>query len=67
LPSPVRLERRSYPLDSGKIQFRRGAHLIMRSSCGKTEVRRIYGILERQFRRYFRDALRRPGLTGATC
>lgn len=31
----------------------------------KQKVRRIYGILERQFRRYFRDALRRPGLTGA--
>jgi small subunit ribosomal protein S4 len=26
----------------------------------------MYGVLERQFRRYFRDALRRPGMTGAT-
>jgi small subunit ribosomal protein S4 len=31
----------------------------------KQKVRRIYGILERQFRRYFREAQRRPGLTGA--
>jgi small subunit ribosomal protein S4 len=31
----------------------------------KQKVRRIYGILERQFRRYFSVAQRRPGLTGA--
>jgi small subunit ribosomal protein S4 len=30
----------------------------------KQKARRIYGILERQFRRYFRAAERRPGLTG---
>jgi small subunit ribosomal protein S4 len=30
----------------------------------KQKVRRIYGVLERQFRRYFREAERRPGLTG---
>lgn len=30
----------------------------------KQKVRRIYGVLERQFRRYFREAQRRPGLTG---
>jgi small subunit ribosomal protein S4 len=30
----------------------------------KQKVRRIYGVLERQFRRYFRDAARRSGLTG---
>jgi len=30
----------------------------------KQKVRRIYGVLERQFRRYFRDAERRSGLTG---
>ena len=31
----------------------------------KQKTRRIYGVLERQFRRYFREAVRRPGLTGA--
>jgi small subunit ribosomal protein S4 len=31
----------------------------------KQKVRRIYGVLERQFRRYFQLALRRPGLTGS--
>ncbi len=30
----------------------------------KQKARRIYGVLERQFRRYFKEALRRPGLTG---
>ncbi|MGD1992002.1 MAG: 30S ribosomal protein S4 [Anaerolineae bacterium] len=30
----------------------------------KQKLRRIYGVLERQFRRYFREAERLPGLTG---
>ena len=30
----------------------------------KQKAKRIYGVLERQFRRYFREAERRPGLTG---
>jgi small subunit ribosomal protein S4 len=30
----------------------------------KQKARRIYGVLERQFRRYYRDALQRPGVTG---
>jgi small subunit ribosomal protein S4 len=31
----------------------------------KQKVKRIYGILEAQFRRYFKDAERRKGITGA--
>ncbi len=31
---------------------------------GKQKVKRIYGVLERQFRRYFRNAQKRTGLTG---
>jgi len=31
----------------------------------KQKARRIYGVLERQFRRYFREAERRKGITGA--
>lgn len=31
----------------------------------KQKARRIYGVMERQFRRYFKDALRTPGMTGA--
>jgi small subunit ribosomal protein S4 len=63
-------ERRSYPPGQhGKdAQFRRGRGsdyaLQLRE---KQKARRVYGILERQFRRYFREALRRPGLTGRIC
>ena len=32
----------------------------------KQKVRRIYGVYERQFRRYFRQAVKTKGLTGAT-
>lgn len=32
----------------------------------KQKLRRIYGVLERQFRRYFAEAERRPGVTGET-
>jgi len=31
----------------------------------KQKAKRIYGILERQFRRYFREAERRKGMTGS--
>ena len=31
----------------------------------KQKARRIYGVLERQFRRYYADASRRSGVTGA--
>lgn len=31
----------------------------------KQKARRIYGVLERQFRRYYADAARRTGVTGA--
>ncbi len=62
------VERRSYPPGQhGKdAQFRRGRasdySLQLRE---KQKARRIYGLMERQFRRYFQDALRRPGLTGS--
>lgn len=32
----------------------------------KQKARRVYGVYERQFRRYFALALRRPGMTGLT-
>lgn len=62
------VERRTYPPGQhGKdAQFRRGRgsdySLQLRE---KQKARRMYGILERQFRRYFSEALRRPGLTGS--
>ena len=32
----------------------------------KQKARRMYGVMERQFRRYFKEASRRKGLTGGT-
>ncbi len=61
-------ERRSYPpgQHGRDAQFRRGRasdySLQLRE---KQKARRIYGVLERQFRRYFREALKRPGRTGS--
>ncbi|MCC7354755.1 MAG: 30S ribosomal protein S4 [Anaerolineae bacterium] len=49
-----------------KAQFRRKESDYARQLREKQKARRIYGILERQFRRYFEDALRVKGLTGAT-
>jgi small subunit ribosomal protein S4 len=63
------IEKRNYPAGPhGKeTQFRRGrASDYSVQLREKQKVRRIYGILERQFRRYFREAQRRTGLTGAT-
>ena len=34
--------------------------------CEKQKARRIYGVMERQFRRYFAEASRRKGMTGVT-
>jgi small subunit ribosomal protein S4 len=61
------LERRDYPPGQhGQVaRFRRGQPTdYFRQLREKQKVKRVYGILERQFRRYFREALRTPGLTG---
>ena len=61
-------ERRGYaPGQHGqRSQYRRGrASDYALQLREKQKARRIYGVLERQFRRYFREALRRPGLTGS--
>jgi len=61
------VERRTYPPGQhGKdTQFRRGRTSDYNAQLReKQKARRIYGILERQFRRYFYEAQRRPGLTG---
>ena len=61
------IERRAYPPgEHGRdSQYRRGrASNYSLQLREKQKARRIYGVLERQFRRYFRDAVRRPGLTG---
>ncbi len=62
------IERRNYPPGPhGKdTSFRRGrASDYALQLREKQKARRIYGVLERQFRRYFALALRRPGMTGA--
>jgi len=58
------IERRGYP--PGQHGNRRGRRTLgyglqLRE---KQKVKRIYGILERQFRNYFKEADRRKGITG---
>lgn len=63
------IERRAYaPGQHGaSSQYRRGrASDYSMQLREKQKARRIYGVLERQFRRYFRMAQRSKGLTGAT-
>ena len=67
LSSKCAIEKRSGP--PGSRERRRRFHrrtseygVQMRE---KQKVRRFYGVLERQFRRYYREAERRKGLTGS--
>ncbi|HEC21916.1 MAG TPA: 30S ribosomal protein S4 [Chloroflexi bacterium] len=67
LSSKCAIERRNYPpgQHGRDAQYRRGrASDYALQLREKQKVRRIYGVLERQFRRYFRRAQQRPGLTG---
>jgi small subunit ribosomal protein S4 len=60
-------DRRGYPPGQhGKsAQFRRRRESdYQRQLRAKQKARRIYGILERQFRRYYEESLSRRGLTG---
>jgi small subunit ribosomal protein S4 len=62
------VERRPYPpgLHGKQAQFRRRKTsdygLQLRA---KQKAKRVYGLMERQFRRYFEEAERRRGLTGS--
>ncbi len=61
------LERRSYPPGQhgrGAMYRRRRESDYNRQLRAKQKARRVYGILERQFRRYYNEALTRRGLTG---
>lgn len=61
------LERREYPPGAhgqDSVWRRRRASDYSRQLREKQKARRIYGVMERQFRRYFRLAQRRSGLTG---
>ncbi len=61
-------ERRSYPPG---VHGRSGTRTAtgresdyLRQLRAKQKARRVYGVLERQFRRYYEEALKRRGLTG---
>lgn len=59
-------ERRAYPpgIHGRQGQFRRKESDYGLQLREKQKVRRLYGVFERQFRRYFRQAQRQKGLTG---
>jgi small subunit ribosomal protein S4 len=61
------VERRPYPPGERGYdqQFRRRRPSAYATQFReKQKLRRVYGVLERQFRRYYREALRREGMTG---
>jgi len=60
-------EKRSYPpgMHGRRARFRRKTTDFGTQLREKQKARRIYGVLERQFRRYFGEAERRKGVTGA--
>ncbi len=62
------LDKRNYPPgEHGKrgAGRRRKVSDFGRQLREKQKARRIYGVLERQFRRYFRQAQKKKGMTGA--
>jgi len=64
--SKCSFEKRAYPPgEHGRFSGRRGRESdYQRQLRAKQKAKRIYGVLERQFRRYFRNAQNKPGLTG---
>ena len=57
------LDRRGYPPgEHGRGRIRQSEYLLQLREKQKT--RRYYGVLERQFRRYYKKASRQPGITG---
>lgn len=62
------VERRKTPpgIHGPKVATRRKVSDFGMQLREKQKVRRIYGVMERQFRRYFSEASRRKGMTGTT-
>lgn len=60
-------ERRPYPggQHGPQAQFRRKESDYGRQLRAKQKARRVYGVMERQFRRYFAAASQQRGMTGA--
>lgn len=61
------IENRNFiPGDHGrKATFRKKSSDFGTQLREKQKARRIYGVMEKQFRRYFKEANRRTGMTGA--
>lgn len=62
------VEKRGYPpgMHGRRRQLRRRMSDYGLQLREKQKAKRIYGVMERQFRRYFQEALKVKGLTGAT-
>ncbi len=60
------IERRDTPpgMHGKKATFKRKTSDYGLQLREKQKARRVYGVMEKQFRRYFREASRRTGLTG---
>ncbi len=57
------IEKRPYPPgEHGRGRIRESEYLLQLREKQKT--RRFYGVLEKQFRRYYEKASRQPGITG---
>lgn len=58
---------RSFPpgIHGRRATFRRKQSDFGMQLREKQKARRVYGVMEKQFRRYFKEASRRKGLTGA--
>jgi small subunit ribosomal protein S4 len=63
--SKCAIEKKPYPPgEHGKGRVRETQYLIQLRE--KQKARRIYGVLEKQFRRYYQEAARAKGITGET-
>ena len=58
------IEKRSYPPGAHGSSFRRKVSEYGSQLREKQKVKRLYGMLEKQFRRLFKEASRRKGMTG---
>jgi small subunit ribosomal protein S4 len=58
-----RIEKRPYPPGQhGRARIRESEYMLQLRE--KQKARRFYGVLEKQFRRYYTEANRMPGVTG---
>ena len=62
------IESRAFPpgIHGRRASFRRKTSDYGLQLREKQKARRVYGVMEKQFRRYFKEASRRKGLTGVT-